>query len=62
MENFTEKELVAFGSYMVGYERQNNVIAHPEFDIADDDQLYFRLTTVSHADVENFKHELKGQE
>lgn len=61
MKTFTEKQLVEFGNYLLSEERKQLYASHPQLG---DSDLEERLSTVNHADVENFivrqsKKELK---
>jgi tRNA A22 N-methylase len=54
-KRFTEKQLVAFGNYLLSDERNEMIEKHPELK----DTVEQRKKEVSHADVENWKETFK---
>lgn len=58
MELYTDKDMVAFGNYLLSWKRIARVISNPEFP--DVDRLRERLSTVSHADFSNWLEDNKN--
>lgn len=53
---FNKSDLVSFGNYLLSEERTNSVVNHPEMPM---EILTQRLSSVSHADLENWVREQK---
>lgn len=51
---FTEKDLISFGKYLLGQKRRKSFQSNPSFN--NDLLLEERLREVHHADIENFRH------
>ena len=55
MEQFTEKQLIQFGNYLLSDQRKETIKGTSK------KLLKARLSVVSDADIENFKEKLKGE-
>ncbi len=54
-KEYSEADMVGFGSYLLSDERRKLFMEHPDHDGDDRGVLEMRLSQVHHADLENWK-------